>query len=818
MESRRSREDLVVVEGSRGSAGCLWLRRTTLEKVLMGVSIVAVLACIALIGVVAVRGSGTAMPPDTQTGIRCAPAQVQLDVPPQDTGDHGRVHSGKDLQNAKNLTPTLKMSTQLPRYYARTEEGVEYDICNTPECILAAAAIIEAMDKTIDPCQDFYQFACGAWMEKHPVPEESSRWSQFDILDLELSNALSSILTEPMNPQDPGPINQSKNFYAACVDEELLETIGVTPLTNFLSEFGGWPMTLIDWDENSFDWQFSVAEAKRQLGADYLVNVWVFADQKNTDQTAIYIDQTSLGMSRSVLTTPHNYEERINAYKTYIYTTASIIATSLGEDPSNIDAEVLGVVDFEMALANITTPAEDRRDINLMYNPMTVSELSELNVGSDIHWEQILSTMFASTGIPIDGSTRVVVQEPEYLKKLTALVATTSPRTVSNYIMWRHVQALGDETNLAMRDVSFNYDMVATGVTAQEPRWKVCADKSNNFMGLAAGTKYVETYFSQQAKDEANEMVDDIRSAFKDLLAVNKWMDEDTKPKAVEKADTVSKFIAYPEWYGNTTALDTYYRGLQDIADDNHFVNTQKLLLWMSTEELRDLGHPTKRNKWLSPPTIVNAYYLPEFNSITLPAGIFQPPFYRANSLQALNYGGIGQVIGHELTHGFDDEGRQNDKDGNAIPWWSYDTLAAFQVRAQCIVDQYDNIRVPELDDLLPNTTLNGVNTQGENIADNGGLREALLAYQKYIERSGEEPRLPGLTNYTPFQLFFLANANIWCGAITTEGLLNQVLTDSHSPARYRVLVPMSNMKEFSSIWGCPADSGMNPPHKCVVW
>nr|XP_045607811.1 neprilysin-1-like [Procambarus clarkii] len=805
MECGRSEEVLVETRSPGEGVGAVWRRRTSLEKALLGVSLVAVVACVALVGVVAVGSSG--VPSDSEQVDRHALVQPS----PQEARDVPT--------SVKNPTSSgKKKSTRLPVYHARTDQGADFDICSSVECTLAAASIIEAMDATIDPCQDFYQFACGGWIEQNPVPEEASRWGQFDLLDRELSNALSGILSEAQNPDDPKPINQAKTFYAACINEQLLETIGVAPLTDLLSQFGGWPMTLTDWTEESFDWQNSVAESKRQLNADYLINVWVYADEKNTDVTAIYIDQTSLGMPRSVLTTPLNYETRITAYKTYMATTASIIAEALAQNASAIDAQVSDVLDFEMALANITSPAEDRRDINRMYNPMTVSELSQLTAGSDLDWVKLLSTVFGSTDIVIDDTTRVIVQEIEYLKKLAALVASTSARTVSNYILWRYVKARGDDTNLAMREASFQYEMVASGVTAQEPRWKTCADETNNFMGMAVGTKYVETYFSQQAKDEASEMVEDIRSAFKDLLDINDWMDEETKPKAIEKADAITKFIAYPDWYGNTSALESFYSGLEDLASDAHFLNTLKLSTWTSADELGDFGEPTQRDKWLSPPTIVNAFYLPEFNSITFPAGILQPPFYRANSLQALNYGGIGQVIGHEITHGFDDEGRQNDKNGNAIPWWSNATLEAFQQRAQCIVDEYGSIRVPEIDELLPNATLNGVNTQGENVADNGGLREALLAYQKYIERYGEEPRLPGLTDYDPYQLLFLSNANIWCNSITREALLNQVLTDPHSPAKYRVIVPMSNMEQFSDIWGCPADSPMNPSSKCVVW
>ncbi|XP_042859391.1 neprilysin-1-like isoform X2 [Penaeus japonicus] len=815
MELGTGREHLV--PETTGGFRMAWRRRTPLEKVLLGVSGVAVLACMALVGTLAVSGSQ-------------APATHSLDGHFSETKEpqiiqmeekhHARLTADVIHDNFLKFVETHgDKALRLPVYRAYTASG-EVEICNTEECVLAAADIIEAMDTSADPCDDFYQFACGGWEEKNPVPEESSRWSQFDLLRRELSNALSVILEEPEAIDDPSPLKKAKAMFSACMNTTALEEASLIHLTDFLSLYGGWPMASLEWTEENFDWQFAVADARKVLGSAYLVSVWVFADQKDTDTTALYIDQTSLGLPRSVLVNPSNYEERINAYKAYMAETTAIVASHLGQSISSedIQSDVNAVFDFEMLLANITTPDEDRRDINRMYNPMTVAELSELTPGASLNWQQLLSNMFALAGNPIESTTRVIVQELEYMKKMAALVDTTNQRTLANYIMWRHVKALGDETNQEMRDASFKYAMVANGVTAPEPRWKECADKTNDFLGIALGTKYVETYFSQQAKDEANEMVEDIRSAFKDLLEVNDWMDEETKPQAVEKANAISKFIAYPDWYGNTSALEHFYDNLGDVYRDRHFGNVLSLSSWWSTDELDDFGLPTERSKWFSAPTIVNAFYMPEFNSITFPAGILQPPFYRANSLQALNYGGIGQVIGHEITHGFDDQGRQNDKNGNAIPWWTNATLEAFKVKAQCIVDQYDNIRVPEIDEFMPNATLNGVNTQGENIADNGGLREAFLAYQKYIDRNGEEPRLPGLDQYSPEQLFFLSNANIWCGSITMEGLLNQVLTDPHSPGKFRVLVPMKNMEEFSTVWSCPAGSGMNPEKKCVVW
>ncbi|XP_076036619.1 uncharacterized protein LOC143022352 [Oratosquilla oratoria] len=761
----------------RNGGGNVWDRRTKLEKILLGLSAVAVVACVALVAVVATNGDST------------APNRYK----PKAGG--------------------------LPVYHVLTENGEDLEICSSLECTVAAANIIEALDTSVDPCDDFYKFACQGWIDKNPVPESSSRWTQFDFVGEELVHALRKIIQEPISSSDSTPITKSKTYYQSCLNESRLEELGLKPLTDFLESYGGWPMTLPNWSDD-FDWQGAVADARDRLGAGLFVNVWVFADQKSTDETAIYIDQTSLGMPRTVLTNPSSYEDRIQAYKKYMEDVATLVAESLNNtvEKLKIHADVEEVVKFEMSLANITTPAEDRRDVDRMYNPMNVSDLDQMTSAFNIDWDAMLTKVFASTDVKIDGSTRVIVQEKEYLTKLGDLLNSTDSRVLSNYILWRHVKSLGDETTQCMRDASFEYHMVSSGVTASHPRWRECVDRANSHLGIALGTAYVKEYFPEQTKKDASEMVEDLRSSFKDLLGKNEWMDDDTKPKAMEKAEAIKKFIAYPDWYGNASALASFHADLENITLEAHFENTLTLKKWKSYKELSTFGHATNREEWFMPPAMVNAYYMPEYNSITFPAGILQAPFYRANSLQALNYGGIGQVMGHEITHGFDDQGRQNDKLGNAIPWWNNATLQAFKSKAQCIVDQYSDFHLPELDGYVDNATVNGVNTQGENIADNGGLREALFAYRKYVDRNGEEPRLPGLENYSPEQLFFIANANLWCGSITNQGLLNQILTDPHSPSQFRVNGPMSNMEEFSKIWSCKDTSLMNRPKKCVVW
>ena len=454
--------------------------------------------------------------------------------------------------------------------------GKAVDFCTSAECTLTAATIIEAMDPSVDPCEDFFQFACGGFIEKNPIPDDESRWSQFSVLDAQLLNALITILTEPVLESDPLPINQAKWYYSACIDVTTLETEGVTPLEDLLIVYGGWPITMSNWDSTAFDWQEAVAAATRDLYISALIGPWVFADEKSTNITALYIDQPSLGMPRSVLTDPENYVERVDAYKNYIKSTATIIASSLGEsfDDSHYSSSIDSLVEFEMAVAALTTPSEDRRDVERMYNPMTVAELQDLTPGPTIDWVAFLSSLFADSGITIDSTSRVIVQEIQYLQGLADLLSTTEPEVLSNYILWRYVMSVGDDTNNAMRTASFEYNQVANGVTAQSSRQDQCSGEANDMLGMALGVPYVERYFSEQAKNESNFLVEDLRAAFKDLLDVNEWMDEETKPLALEKADYISKFIGYPDWYDEPNGLEDYFVDLTEIMDSStHFTN-----------------------------------------------------------------------------------------------------------------------------------------------------------------------------------------------------------------------------------------------------
>jgi len=390
---------------------------------------------------------------------------------------------------------------------------------------------------------------------------------------------------------------------------------------------------------------------------------------------------------------------------------------------------------------------------------------------------------------------------------------------VSNYLWARAMMKIASETNQAMRDAAFKYNSVMTGVTSAPERWQTCTAKATGLWGFAAAHEYIMRYFDSSAKAETEAMVEDLRSAFKELVGETDWMDSETQKQAMNKADQMLQLMAYPDWLTHEEDLDNYYEGSLAAYPEAHFNNTISQWNWSTGKELSDLRKEPERDVWLMHPAIVNAWYSPNHNTITFPAGILQPPFFRAGVPRYLNYGAMGMVIGHEITHGFDDHGRQYDGTGNLSPWWSEQTLQGFVERATCFIEQYGNFTVPELQDILGDDAhLNGKNTQGENIADNGGIHESFRAYMKSLENVTPEPALPGLEQFTSEQMFFVSNAQVWCELQTPESLLGQVLGDPHSPGKFRVLGPLSNSQDFQREFNCPDNSGMVSQNKCKLW
>lgn len=519
----------------------------------------------------------------------------------------------------------------------------------------------------------------------------------------------------------------------------------------------------------------------------------------------IDLDQASLGLSREYLS--KGFEDKIvRAYYDYMVD----IAVILGANKTTAKTELRESLDFEMKLANISLPNEKRRNASLLYNPMSIEELSK-NFSS-IPWKEYFNTLLAPSA-HVEDNEVVIVSVPSFISSLEKLLSTTPKRVQANYVMWRAAAASVSYLTENVRKRQLQYSTALSGKTEREARWKECVDIVSGSLSISVGAIYVRKYFKEDAKKNALEMVADIKEEFTKILKKVDWMDDETRESALDKAASMTSHIAYPDELLDNKKLEEFYEKLE-LTEGNYLESILNLTLFGTEYSFSKLRKPVNKSDWVSHgrPAIVNAFYSSIENSIQFPAGILQGTFFNNDRPRYMNYGAIGFVIGHEITHGFDDQGRQFDKEGNLVDWWAYETKENYLERAECIVNQYGNYTVEEV-----GLNLNGINTQGENIADNGGIKEAYNAYKEWVRRNHPEPKLPGLS-YSPEQMFWISAANTWCSKYRPEAMKLRITTGFHSPGEFRVLGPFSNMNEFSKDFNCPVDSKMNPSKKCAVW
>ncbi|KAJ9599169.1 hypothetical protein L9F63_010346 [Diploptera punctata] len=681
------------------------------------------------------------------------------------------------------------------------------DVCLTPGCIHAASYALTNMDETVEPCDDFYKFACGSYLKSTIIPDDKSSVSGFSVVTDKLQEQLRTVIGEPVSKEDKKPFRLAKNLFQACMNKTHIESRGLAPLKQILEELGGWPVLEGDsWDAAKYDWRQSVYNFRKTgYSVDYFMDFSVSTDAKNSSYHVIVVDQASLGISREYLSKGFG-EKIVDAYYSYLVD----IAVILGADPERAKKEIRESVEFEMKLANISLPSEERRNVSKLYNAMTVREMQ--TTFHTIPWLTYFNNILPEH-VQITEEEVIVVSVPSFIKGLETLMEQTPRRVLANYVMSRVAGASVNYLTEELRNRQLEFSTALSGRTERESRWKECIDIVTGGLSIAVGSLYVRKFFKEEAKKNAMEMVEDIRKEFVNILNNVEWMDDMTRQRGLEKAKAMNVHIGYPDELLHDEKLHEFYDKLE--VDPKLYLesilNVTKFGMNFSFGRLR-----TKVNKteWITHgrPAIVNAYYSSIENSIQFPAGILQGMFFNSERPRYMNYGAIGFVIGHEITHGFDDQGRQFDKEGNLVEWWEPATKEKYLEKAKCIIEQYGNYTEEET-----GLHLNGINTQGENIADNGGVKESYYAYLKWTERNGEEPRLPGL-KYSPRQLFWLSAAQTWCTKYRTQAMRQRITTGVHSLGQFRVLGPLSNMKEFSEDYSCPLGSPMNPVHKCQVW
>ncbi|XP_063235187.1 neprilysin-2 isoform X2 [Bacillus rossius redtenbacheri] len=680
------------------------------------------------------------------------------------------------------------------------------EVCLTPGCVHAASSVLESLDTDVHPCDDFYQFACGRYVREKIIPDDKSSMNRFIVINDRLQEQLRLIIEEPAQPGELRPFRLVKQLYKACMNKSLIEDLGLQPMRSLLDQMGGWPVISDQWDPAQFSWLGSVYQF-RKLGysVDFFMDFSVATDAKNSTYRAINLDQASLGLSREYLVKGRE-DPIVEAYRQYQVD----VAVAFGGDRQRAERELGESLDFEIQLANISLPSEKRRNITQLYNAMDVETLQKKH--PSIPWLEYINTLLPP-GVKVDNQEKVVVAVPSFLKSLEALLSNTPKRTLANYVVTRAVLSSVSYLTEDLRSKQLKFASALTGKTERESRWKECVDIVSGGISLPVGSLYVRKYFKEEAKTAALEMVQDIRNEFVKILKAVDWMDEDTRMKGLEKAASMMVHIAYPDELLDDKKLDDFYDGLE-LQPQLYLGSILNLTKFGTSYSFGRLRQKVNKTEWITHgrPAIVNAFYSSIENSIQFPAGILQGHFFGYERPRYMNYGAIGFVIGHEITHGFDDQGRQFDKLGNLVDWWDPGTKQKYLQKARCIIEQYGNY--------TEDTTglkLNGINTQGENIADNGGIKEAYRAYLAWTERNGEEGRLPGL-DFSPRQMFWISAAQSWCSKYRPEAMRQRITTGVHSPGRFRVLGPCSNVEEFSRDFACPAGSPMNPVSKCSVW
>ncbi|XP_045595946.2 endothelin-converting enzyme homolog isoform X2 [Procambarus clarkii] len=726
---------------------------------------------------------------------------------------------------------------------ARRGSDVINNTCLSAECVKTAGDILRSLNEDVSPCENFAEFACGGWRRENPIPEGRFRWGVFNVLDQQTLLDLRGMLEEEPGADEPFPITASKTIYQACVNDSMWEKVGLRPLLDLLGREGGLPMLEPEWTGEGFQVMRSLAALRRRLASQSLVSLTVGPDSLNTSISLIYLSEGLLPLRRSYLIpdTPNasfSSVEHKASQITYMRMTGEELLKEAGKLGNRTHLTTLyndidDLWQFYVQVAEITSSSPLLEDPWEVYNPIPVKELQALtdavNSSFKVDWVSYLTEVFEGTNITISREELVVVDRPEYFAKLVRLLQHVPPRTIANYLLFPVVVDMGEETTVRYlanpSDVPFRRPSVRSLGRSNSRPWQDCSEKTRMLVPLAVTSLYVrrrKEHPNGTHVEQAREIVEDVSAAFRNMLSSASWMDNETQQAALKKLDHMQHLVAFPDLVWDDHLLEEYHLGMPKVSASDHFGNMASLVAWHSLRSLLHLREPPPAQEWPRGPMETNAFYSPLHNTIVIPTAVLQPPIFHLENLRGLNYGSLGSIIGHEITHGFDNNGRHRDWSGALKHWWTNQTLQQYANRTNCFVDQYSAY---DAADLLPphhrpskGMKINGAQTKGENVADNDGLRAAWAAYRTRLQKDSELLKLPGLEHYTPDQLFFIGFGKVWCSRHSLYALRFLLEMDAHSPADYRILGPLHNSPEFSAAFNCVPGSPMNPSRKCVLW
>ncbi|XP_038119732.1 neprilysin-like [Culex quinquefasciatus] len=670
-------------------------------------------------------------------------------------------------------------------------------ICLSDECLRSATGLKQTMNRNVDPCDDFYEYVCGNWAEDRTERDDGNGWMQER--QLKIYRNIRAHLERDAKRFDPKPVAQAKVMYRSCLGSAgQRKAEAVQEIVQNLREFGlpTIPSFLNQGESTKFDWVVTLARIQRKLGLNILIGFEVMTDYRDSNQSRIRVDyrKPSNPLGGMVIKTDN---DKINN-ATILAQILSKLVNTINSDFNSTKYENSFVTLAEKYLEfwndlsiDLTIDNDQVYDWSL-YSIQDLQRVTESDESFSV-WDRYFEELFApfAEAHPTSEDKLLIDRiDLEYLKRFVKLMAQQEPQVIEVFI-WHRVAAY----------LTFH-------AFEEKKSKEICARSVQSHIPLAVTYTIADEKFLTDIEPRLQQMLGGIREGFNQIVLDTSWMDAKTKNATLEKALAMRSFIGFPEWVLDVEKLEQFYDGLQitkslyirNMINAIEFFRKKMLQSWRKNHGLRLVIDPTE----------VDAVYSAQRNRIFIPVALVQYPFYY-RGLEALNYGAIGTVLGHELTHGFDSNGRFFDKFGNMRTWWSAQTHREYETRANCLVEQYNSYSLPE-------GFVNGTRTLGENIADNGGVREALRAYQAFVKRHGPEPTLPGFDDFSHEQLFFISFANLWCSTLTPARAKALLSGDAHSPGKFRVRGTVSNMPEFSEAFRCAPGTAMNPARKCRVW